>query len=101
MSLRNDILRSYPASNLRPTDQDTIRKLHDENPWIPADYFEFLEHIGWGMIGNSSFMFYGGPVQFEEVFQAPHPSAEILLIGDNLSGYHIGYLSPISLKSPL
>jgi hypothetical protein len=55
---------------------------------IPTDYLAFLSELGYGSIGNSSYMFYSGPVPPEELFGSAIAETlpDLLLFGDDFSG---------------
>lgn len=62
---------------------------------IPQDYIDFLTEVGYGSVFDRYFMFYGGLIEAEEIYDAvANPEIKnVLLFGDNFSGDAIGFLS--------
>ena len=59
---------------------------------VPNDYIDFLTHIGFGEIGNSDFMLYGGLLKPEEVFGDSDPRlSNLLLLGDDFQGFNTAF----------
>jgi hypothetical protein len=81
-------------SDLERVDDAGIARLRDEFPDLPPDYFSLLSHCGFGGLLSSRFMLYSGPISPGEVFDRDDPicQAPILLVGDDFSGGHLGYL---------
>lgn len=73
---------------ISPNDEATIRALY---PAIPADYVDFLLTVGAGEIGDAAFALYSGPVEPEEIYGDSDGVENILLIGDDLQGFNVGY----------
>lgn len=61
---------------------------------IPQDYRDFLMEVGFGSVADGYFMFYGGLIEAEEIYDvANNPEIKkVLLFGDNFSGDAIGFL---------
>lgn len=56
------------------------------------DYLSFLQEIGFGELGQSSFMIYDGLVKAEEVFGTARENIkDILLFGDDMQGFNVGF----------
>jgi len=85
-------------SNLKPLDDANLAGLRHEYPDLPTDYFDILSHCGFGGLLGSRFMLYSGPIPPEDVFDPEDPicQAPILLVGDDFSGGHLGYLKTSS-----
>ncbi len=73
---------------ISPNDEATIRALY---PAIPADYVDFLLTVGAGEIGDAAFALYSGPVEPEEIYGDSDGVENVLLIGDDLQGFNVGY----------
>jgi hypothetical protein len=61
-----------------------------EFPWVPGDYWAFVENVGYGqMVG---LVFYEGPVQLGDLglTDAPHDYAAV---ADDMSGGYYGFVS--------
>jgi hypothetical protein len=82
------------GSDLKQVDDAGIAKLRDEFPELPPDYFSLLRHCGFGGLLRSRFMLYSGPIDPGEVFGPGDPicQAPMVLVGDDFSGGHLGYL---------
>lgn len=90
-TLAASIRAKFARSKLsRPTEEMLSAISRDfGNP--PREYLDVLAELGWGEIGRSSFMLYEGPVRAAEIFPDQPNLVGVLLIGDNLAGYHVGY----------
>lgn len=73
---------------ISPNNEATIRTLYSA---IPADYVNFLLTVGAGEIGDAAFVLYSGPVEPEEIYGDSDGVENILLIGDDLQGFNVGY----------
>ncbi|MEH7040969.1 SMI1/KNR4 family protein [Bacillus pseudomycoides] len=60
---------------------------------VPQDYISFLKEVGYGSVSNSYFMFYGGLIEADEIYDADdNPELKnVLLFCDNFSGDAIGF----------
>ena len=81
-------------SDLERVDDAGITRLRQKYPDLPPDYFTLLSHCGFGGLLGSRFMLYSGPIPPDEVFDPDDPICQvpILLVGDDFSGGHLGYL---------
>ena len=61
---------------------------------IPQDYKEFLMEVGFGSVPDGYFMFYGGLIEADEIYDATDnlEIKKVLLFGDNFSGDAVGFL---------
>ncbi|MGG3527710.1 SMI1/KNR4 family protein [Bacillus pseudomycoides] len=82
-----------------PTDYDfsklTESIIYEESMLngIPQDYIIFLKEVGYGSVSNAYFMFYGGLIEADEIYDADeNPEIKtVLLFGDNFAGDAIGF----------
>lgn len=60
---------------------------------IPQEYIDFLKEVGYGSVSDGYFMFYGGLIEADEIYNADdNPEIKnVLLFGDNFSGDAIGF----------
>ncbi len=87
------IRRVFPVSRLEPINAEQLATELRDHPDAPHDYFEFLQRVGWGSLGNSYFMIYSGLIGPQEIFD-PATAAEltgVLLLGDDFSGWSVGF----------
>ncbi|WP_046173469.1 hypothetical protein [Domibacillus indicus] len=72
-----------------------LKKPPGKRPGMPQDYLDFLEEVGYGSVGDGCFMFYGGLLEAEELFDTEeNPELDgVLLLGDNFSGDAVGFLA--------
>lgn len=86
---REALLQRYPRSSL---ERVVLSNPSSTAPSLPADYLEFLAGVGWGSL-DGRYMFYSGPLDPDEVFEAETASGlvDVILIGDNYSGDILGY----------
>lgn len=56
------IRRVFPGSRLEPATEEQLAAVRREYPDVPVHYTEFLQHVGWGSLGDGNFMLYGGLV---------------------------------------
>lgn len=67
-----------------------------EYPGIPEDYLCLLREVGWGSFGDQAFALYSGPATWQSIFSEAHPGGlDIILLGDDFAGYHVGYLRTV------
>ncbi|WP_338749562.1 SMI1/KNR4 family protein [Bacillus sp. FJAT-52991] len=61
---------------------------------IPQDYIDFLTEVGFGSVFDGYFMFYGGLIEADEIYDdVDYPEIKnVLLFGDNFSGDAMGFL---------
>lgn len=96
---RYDDLRRLAATVLAkmrpsaPGKMDTLRSRHGN---LPDDYNDFLTEIGYGVLGEDSFVFYSGPTDPVETYGVEFASQldGILLFGDDMQGYCYGFRAP-------
>lgn len=69
-----------------------------EHGFLPEEYLTWLSERGWGE-QESGIMLYSGPLHPSEIFGEQYPVAlkEVLLVGDDMAGYSIGY-RPANLR---
>ena len=68
-----------------------VAALRAAHPSLPDDYLAYLAAIGFGSLGDSSFMIYSGPISTEDVYgQVPEGMQDVVLIGDDFAGYTVG-----------
>lgn len=62
-------------------------------PTVPDHYLSFLQHIGWGALGNRNFMIYSGPLDPSELIdeEAAAHVRGIVFFGDDLAGWMVGF----------
>lgn len=60
---------------------------------VPQDYISFLKEVGYGFVSNSYFMFFGGLIEADEIYDVDdNPELKnVLLFGDNYAGDAIGF----------
>ena len=70
-----------------------VASLAKKYPQIPADYVDYLREIGWGPIGNSTYVIYQGPINADNIYdgETAKELSHILFFGDNFSGYCGGF----------
>jgi hypothetical protein len=54
----------------RKQDSNSIANLVKDHEYLPQDFIEFLQQIGWGEIGSSQLMIYSGPLRADEIYDA-------------------------------
>ena len=67
-----------------------------ENHGVPIDYIGFLQEIGFGDISNDGyFMFYSGLIPANDIYGEENIDElrNILLLGDDFSGYCVGFMT--------
>jgi hypothetical protein len=87
------IRRVFPESRMEPANLEQLAAVRREYPDAPAHYTEFLRRVGWGSLGGSNFMLYGGLVGAADIF-APATAAELAdfaFFGDDFSGCVVGF----------
>src|SRR5262249_42931025 len=91
--LKDELLKLHPDSSLEPLSSDKIEKLQRKYRGIPADFLDFLRVVGAGNIGRCSFKIYGGFIEPSEVYDPVTADKldGIYLVGDDFSGYCVGY----------
>jgi hypothetical protein len=89
--IRDELLLRYPESRLTRVATTQVQSPLSRS--LPSDYPEFLEQVGWGEVGRMQYMFYGGPILPDEIFDPDSVSAlvDVFLIGDNFAGDSVGY----------
>ncbi len=92
-SLLNSIARVFPASHFEPVVDAELAILHRRFPGVPEHYLEFLQHVGWGSLGDGHFMIYNCPCEPDEFFdtETTQQLNGIVFIGDNFSGWMLGF----------
>jgi hypothetical protein len=81
------------ASRLARLNQSEMTSFKEECPQCPDDYLDYLHEVGWGMIGDSSYMIYQGLLSSDEIYDPVTASdlSHILFFGDDLMGYCAGF----------
>jgi hypothetical protein len=89
----NDAIRRFvPTARLTPLGDSEITAMRSQFPDVPDHYLNFLQHVGWGSLGDN-FMLYSGLVEANEIFDSRTSAdlAGILFLGDNLAGWMLGF----------
>jgi hypothetical protein len=75
-------------SQLEPVARATCEAFRTEYPELRSDYLDFLSEVGYGVIGQSWYMLYGGAVPLSELFpNTCDPAwADLLAFGDTIGG---------------
>src|SRR5262245_30923669 len=97
MSRYDDIValgRASPSAAFRtPMREAEVAALAKKYPQIPADYVDYLREVGWGPIGNSTYVIYQTLMNADAIYD-DEPAKElshILFFGDNFAGYCGGF----------
>ncbi|WP_010243295.1 hypothetical protein [Acetivibrio cellulolyticus] len=83
-------------SSFEKISTEDIEREIKENPGVPIDYIDFLQEIGFGDIGNDAyFMFYSGLIPAKDIYGEENIDElrNILLLGDDFSGYCVGFMT--------
>ncbi|MFD1712202.1 hypothetical protein FVQ98_04365 [Ottowia sp. GY511] len=96
MSQFNDLIAEKgtgtACDQLTPLTGEALASLQRDEPGLPAGYVDFLSHVGFGPIGDDSFMLYSGLLAPEELYgQTPPGLAAVQLFGDDFAGYASGF----------
>jgi len=93
IALRKSLLERFPDSQLKPLSAKEIKQVQKEHPAVPKEYLDILATLGWGTIGKLRFQLYSGLVAPSSIYDATTAKklAGVLLIGDDYSGYCVGY----------
>ena len=96
MSQFNDLIAEKgtgtACDQLTPLTGEALARLQREAPGAPAGYIDFLTHVGFGPIGDDSFMLYNGLLPPDEMYGQTPPGLEaVQLFGDDFSGYASGF----------
>lgn len=96
MSQFDDLLaekgQGTPCDKLTPLAGEALARLRAAQPQAPAGYIDFLATIGFGEIGQASFMLYGGLLEPDEAYgDTPEGLQDVLLFGDDFAGYNCGF----------
>jgi hypothetical protein len=75
-------------SRLEPIPRAKCEELRTRCPDLQSDYLDFLSEVGYGVIGQSWYMLYGGVLPLSELLaDACHPDlAGLLAFGDTTGG---------------
>ena len=78
--------------DLQKCDSETLGRIRSDFAFLPNEYVQFLVSVGWGEVAG--LMFYSEPMELNEIFgkDTAETSAEIVLIGDDMAGGHLGYI---------
>ena len=81
-----------PLDQLTPLPADQLARLRAAHPGLPEGYLDFLAHVGFGELGDASFMLYGGVIEPDEAFgETPAGLQGVLLFGDDFAGTNCGF----------
>lgn len=67
-----------------------LADLRAQYPNLPEDYFAYLQSTGWGE-SPSGRVIYSGPVPIQDVYGEAYSSESIILLGDDMQGYCVGF----------
>ena len=70
--------------------ESQIASLRTQFPELPEEYFRYLRDLGWGE-ADSGRIIYSGPIQPEKVYGARHQGSTIVLLGDDMQGFCLGF----------
>ena len=78
------------APDLQKCNLETLGRIRSGFSFLPDEYVQFLVRVGWGEVAG--LMFYSEPMELIEIFgkDTAATSAEIVLIGDDMAGRHLG-----------
>ena len=81
------------GGQLTPLQESAIVSMRMEYPQIPEDYLDYLRQIGWGALGDNSYMIYSGLLSADEIYDsdASKTLSQVLFFGDDLQGYCAGF----------
>jgi hypothetical protein len=81
--------------SLEPCPDGVVAALRQQHPEVPVAFTSFLEEVGRGSIGKSSYMIYGGLLSPDEIYdeETARELEGALLFGDDFSGYNAGFLT--------
>ena len=71
-------------------EETEIKKLRDEYPGLPEEYFEYLRTVGWGE-AESGHMIYSGPITPEDIYGDGYEGPELWVLGDDYQGYSFAF----------
>ncbi len=77
-------------STKKPLHKTAVEALQAEFPELPADYFAYIETVGWGE-ADSGRMIYSGPVAPASIYGDRFAKSHIILLGDDTQGYCFGF----------
>lgn len=81
-----------PLDKLTPLPTDALARLRAAHPGLPPGYLDFVGNVGFGELGEASFMLYGGLLAPDEVFgDTPDGLRDVLLFGDDFAGTNCGF----------
>ena len=81
-----------PLDKLTPLTGDALARLRAAHPQAPEGYIDFLGNVGFGELGEASYMLYGGLLAPDEVFgDTPDGLQDVLLFGDDFAGTNAGF----------
>lgn len=81
-----------PFDQLTPLATDALARLRAAHPDAPAGYLDFLANVGFGELGDATFMLYSGLLTPDEVYgETPEGLEGVLLFGDDLAGVNSGF----------
>lgn len=73
-----------------PVSKSEVDAIKAEFPELPEDYFEYLLAVGCG-VAASGRMIYSGPVDPAGIYGARFQGSRIVLLGDDMQGYCLGF----------
>ena len=81
-----------PLDKLTPLPADALARLRAAHPRAPEGYTDFLATLGFGELGEASFMLYGGLLEPDEAYgETPDGLQGVLLFGDDFAGNNCGF----------
>ena len=57
----------------------------------PDDYLIYLKEVGWGAVGNNTFMIYSGPLTAIDIFGEGNLLEHLIFFGDDFQGYSYAF----------
>jgi len=79
-----------PYDKLEPLSGQQLAKLSSKAAYLPMEYLAFLGEVGWGELGDASFMLYSGPVDTLSISGVIPGLMAVALIGDDFAGCTVG-----------
>ncbi|AXI03679.1 SMI1/KNR4 family protein [Aquirhabdus parva] len=80
-----------PLDKLESVSNFKLARIKSTHIGIPQDYISFLEEVGYGEVGESTYMLYDGLLEPSEVYGESFLLSNILLFGDDLQGFNTGF----------
>ncbi|QTD46071.1 hypothetical protein [Ottowia testudinis] len=81
-----------PLDKLTPLPAEQLARLRAAHPGLPEGYLDFLANLGFGELGEASFMLYSGLIAPYEAFSGtPEGLDGVWLFGDDFAGSSCGF----------